>query len=112
MATITKVVRRARERTYEYHAVRFTDPGSGKEKIRYFGSLKAARAARTEIEGRVSAGTYSVDTHRLTVSALADRWRKAKYSPRRADELRATTAADYDSILARYILPRWGAVRL
>jgi len=31
MATIIKVIRRARGKAYEYHAVRFTDPGTGKE---------------------------------------------------------------------------------
>jgi hypothetical protein len=99
MATVTKVVRKARGKTYEYHAVRFTDPGTGKEKLRYFGSKKEADRARTEIDGRVTAGTYSGDSHRLTVAGLAKRWREAKYSPRRADELRSTTAADYETIL-------------
>jgi integrase len=43
---------------------------------------------------------------------IAERWRKAAYSPRRADALRSTTAADYETALEKYILPRWGAVRL
>jgi integrase len=68
--------------------------------------------ARTEIENRVTGGTYSADAHKVTVSEIAKRWRKAAYSPRRADALRSTTAADYESILTRYILPRWGAVKL
>jgi len=112
MATITKVTRRARGKAYEYHAVRFSDPGTGKEKIRYFASHKDAARARTEIENRVTGGTYSADAHKVTVSEIAKRWRKAAYSPRRADALRSTTAADYETTLTLYILPRWGAVKL
>jgi integrase len=112
MATITKVTRSARGKNYEYHAVRFTDPGTGKEKLRYFGSHKDAARARTEIENRVAGGTYSNDAHKVTVGEIAKRWRKAAYSPRRADALRSTTSADYESTLTRYILPRWGAVKL
>jgi integrase len=112
MATITKVIRRARGKAYEYHAVRFTDPGTGKEKLRYFRSHKDAARVRTEIENRVSSGTYSADAHKVTVREIAERWRLAAYSPRRADALRSTTAADYETALEKYILPRWGAVRL
>jgi integrase len=112
MATVTKVVRRARGKAYEYYAVRFTDPGTGKEKLRYFSSKKDANRARTELEGRVTTGTYSEDAHKITVRTIAERWRKAGYSPRRADELRSTTSADYETALTRYILPRWGAVRM
>src|ERR1700722_1224240 len=112
MATITKVTRSARGKRYEYHAVRFTDPGTGKEKLRYFRSHKDAARPRTEIENRVTGGTYSADAHKVTVRDIAERWRKAKYSPRRADALRSTTAADYETILTLYILPRWGAVKM
>jgi integrase len=112
MATITKVIRRARGKTYGYHAVRFVDPGSGKEKLRYFRSHKDAARARTEIENRVTGGTYSADAHKVTLREMAERWRKAKYSPRRADALRSTTAADYETTLTLYILPRWGAVKM
>jgi len=112
MATITKVIRRARGKAYEYHAVRFTDPGSGAEKLRYFKSHKDAARARTEIENRVTGGTYSADAHKVTVREIATRWRKAAYSPRRADALRSTTAADYETTLTLYLLPRWGAVKL
>jgi hypothetical protein len=87
MATITKVIRRARGKVYEYHAVRFTDPGTGKEKLRYFTSHKDAARERTEIENRVTGGTYSADAHKVTVTEIAKRWRKAAYSPRRADAL-------------------------
>ena len=73
MATITKVIRRARGKAYEYHAVRFTDPGTGKEKLRYFRSHKDAARVRTEIENRVSAGTYSADAHKVTVREIAER---------------------------------------
>jgi len=112
VANITKVIRKGRGKTYEYHAVRFSDPGTGKEKLRYFRSHKDAARVRTEIENRVSAGTYSADAHKVTVREIAERWRKAAYSPRRADALRSTTAADYETALEKYILPRWGAVRL
>lgn len=112
MATITKVIRRARGKAYEYHAVRFTDPGTGKEKLRYFRSHKDAAKARTEIENRVTGGTYSADAHKVTVREIATRWQKAAYSPRRADELRSTTIADYKTTLDLYILPRWGAVKM
>ena len=112
MATVTKVNRKVRGKTYEYHAVRFADPGTGKEKTRYFTSKKLADQARVEIEGRVVTGTYSGDAHHITVRTMANRWRKAGYSPRRADELRSTTAADYETALERYVLPRWGAVRM
>ena len=99
MATITKVTRKARGKVYEYHAVRFTDPGTGKEKLRYFRSHKDAARVRTEIENRVAGGTYSADAHKVTVREIAERWRKAAYSPRRADALRSTTAADYETTL-------------
>jgi integrase len=36
----------------------------------------------------------------------------ASGSPRRTDALRYTTAADYETILTLYILPRWGAVKM
>jgi integrase len=112
MATIRKVIRRARGKIYEYHAVCFTDPGTGAEKIRYFASHKDAARVRTEIENRVTGGTYSSDAHKMTVGEIAKRWRKAAYSPRRADALRSTTSADYETTLTLYILPRWGAVKL
>jgi len=112
MATVTTVTRKVRGKAYEYHAVRFADPGTGKEKIRYFKSEKEANRARTEIEGRVSTGTYSEDAHKVTLRTIAERWRKAAYSPRRADALRSTTVADYETALDRYILPRWGAVKM
>jgi integrase len=112
MATITKVIRKARGKAYEYHAVRFSDPGTGKEKLRYFRSEKEAKRARTDIENRVTGGTYSADAHKITVSEIATRWRKAAYSPRRADELRSTTIADYETVLKTYVLPRWGAVKM
>jgi integrase len=112
MATIRKVIRRARGKTYEYHAVCFTDPGTGAEKIRYFASHKEAARVRTEIENRVTGGTYSQDAHKVTLREIAERWRKAKYSPRRADALRSTTSADYETTLTLYILPRWGAVKM
>lgn len=48
----------------------------------------------------------------MTVRTIAERWRQAAYSPRRADVLRSTTIADYETALERYILPRWGAVRM
>jgi hypothetical protein len=112
VATVTKLTRKIRGKAYEYHAVRFTDPGTGKERIRYFRSRKEAQRARTEIEGRVATGTYAPDAHKVTVREIAERWRKAAYSPRRADELRSTTVADYETALELYVLPRWGAVRM
>jgi integrase len=112
MATIKEVTRKTGGKRYTYYAVRFSDPGTGKDKTRYCSSLKEARQTRAEIEGRLTAGTYSADSHRVTVRMMAERWRKAAYSPRRADELRSTTAADYETALERYILPRWGAVKL
>jgi integrase len=99
---VTKVTRKVRGKAYEYHAVRFSDPGTGKEKTRYFTTRKLADQARVEIEGRVVTGTYSGDSHHITVRTMANRWRKAGYSPRRADE----------TALELYVLPRWGAVRM
>src|SRR3984885_14220043 len=64
------------------------------------------------LKGGWVTGTYSGDAHHITVRKMAERWRKAGYSPRRADELRSTTAADYETALERYVLPRWGAVRM
>jgi hypothetical protein len=67
MATITKVVRTARGKTYEYHAVRFTDPGTGKEKLRYFRSHKDAARVRTEEvapEARPSPSRFARDRDR------------------------------------------------
>ena len=112
MATIVQVTRKARGKKYTYYAVRFSDPGTGKEKIRYCSSMKEARRTRADVEGRLTAGTYSTDGHRITVRTIAERWRKAAYSPRRADKLRSTTTADYETALERYVLPRWGAVKL
>jgi integrase len=112
MATLTTVTRRARGKVYNYHAVRHTDPGTGKERIRYFRSRKEAKRAQAEIEGRVAAGTYAPDAHKVTVREIAERWRQAAYSPSRTDELRSSTAADYETVLTRYVLPRWGAVRM
>ena len=112
MATITTVTRRSRGKAYEYHAVRFTDPGTGAEKLRYFKSSKEAKAALTEIATRITGGTYSGDAHKITVGEMATRWRKAAYSPRRADSLRSTTSADYETVLTRYVLKRWGAVKM
>jgi integrase len=112
VATVTKVSRKVRGKTYEYHAVRFTDPGSGKERIRYFRNHREAKRAQIEIESRTASGTYAPDAHKVTVRELAERWRKAAYSPRRADALRSTTVADYETALERYILPSWGAVKV
>lgn len=112
MATIRKVTRRARGKTYEYFAVAFSDPGTGAEKLRYFRSHKEAVRVRTDIENRVTGGTYSPDAHKVTVGEIAKRWKKANYSPRRADALRSTTVADYESVLTLHVLPRWGAVKM
>ena len=60
----------------------------------------------------MTGGTYSADAHKITVSEMVTRWRKAAYSPRRADTLRPTTSADYETVLKLYVLKRWGAVRL
>ena len=112
MAIVQRVMRTVRGKAYEYYAVRFTDPGTGKGKTRYFTSRKLAEQARVDLEGRVVGGTYSPDTHHITVRTIAERWRRAGYSPRRADELRSSTAADYETALVRYVLPRWGATRM
>src|SRR5262245_36109098 len=112
MATVRKVIRKARGKTYTYFAVAFPDPGTGQEKLRYFTTKKAADHARTELDTRLTAGTYSGDAHKVTVRDIAKRWREANYSPRRADKLRPTTVATYETALERYILPAWGAVRL
>jgi hypothetical protein len=69
VATVTKVTRKVRGKAYEYHAVRFTDPGTGKEKLRYFGTKKEADKARTDIEMRLEAGTYSGEAHKATERA-------------------------------------------
>jgi hypothetical protein len=62
MAIVQRVMRTVRGKAYEYYAVRFTDPGTGKGKTRYFSSRKLAEQARVELEGRVVGGTYSPDT--------------------------------------------------
>jgi integrase len=80
--------------------------------LRYFSSQKEAKKARTELETRVTGGTYSDESHKVTVSIIAKRWRAADYSPTRTDVLRSTTSSDYELLLNKYVLPRWGAVRL
>lgn len=112
MATVSKVTRRIRGKVYEYHAVRFTDPGTGKEKLRYFSTKKEADRARTEIETRLDGGTYSGDAHKLTMHELVKRFRKAGYFPKGEEPLRSTTVADYETALEERILPRWGATRV
>jgi site-specific recombinase XerD len=112
VATVTKVTRKVRGKAYEYHAVRFTDPGTGKEKLRYFGTKKEADKARTEIETRIEGGTYSGDTHKATVREIVKRFREAGYFPKGEEPLRSTTVKDYETALEERILPRWGATRL
>jgi len=112
MATVTTITRRARGKVYTYHAVRFTDPGTGKEQIRYFKSRKEAKRVLVEIESRVAAGTYAPEAHKITVREIAERWRNAAYSPSRTDKLRSTSTATYEAALTQYVLPRWGAVRM
>lgn len=112
MATVTKVTRKVRGKVYEYHAVRFTDPGTGKEKLRYFRSRKDAERARTEIDGRITTGTFNDEAHKATVAIIVERFRAANYFPRGEDPLRSTTVADYKTALDKYILPRWGSTRL
>ena len=73
MATVTTVTRRARGKVYTYHGVRFTDPGTGKERIRYFPNHREAKRALIEIESRTAAGTYAPDAHRITVREIAER---------------------------------------
>jgi hypothetical protein len=111
MATVTTVTRKVRGKVYKYHAVRFTDPGTGKEKLRYFSTKKEAGKERTEIEGRLDAGTYSGDSHRITVREMVERFRKAGYFPKGEEPLRSTTIADYETALEERILPKWGATR-
>jgi integrase len=112
VATVTKVTRKVRGKAYEYHAVRFTDPGTGKEKLRYFGTKKEADKARTDIEMRLEAGTYSGEAHKATVRDIVKRFREAGYFPKGEEPLRSTTVADYETALEERILPRWGATRL
>jgi integrase len=112
VATVTKVTRKVRGKAYEYHAVRFTDPGTGKEKLRYFGTKKEADKVRTEIETRLEGGTYSGEAHKATVRDIVKRFREAGYFPKGEEPLRSTTVADYETALEERILPRWGATRL
>ena len=111
MATVTKVTRKVRGKTYTYQAVRFIDPGTGKEKLRYFNTAKEARKYRTETEGRIDAGRYSSDSHRMTMRELAKKFREAKYFPKGEGALRSTTVADYETAIER-ILKDWGATRV
>ena len=106
------MTRKVRSKAYEYHAVRFTDPGTGKEKLRYFRSKKDADKARTEIETRLDGGTYSGDSHKLTMRELVKRFREAGYFPKGEEPLRSTTIADYETALKERVLPRWGATRV
>ena len=112
MATVGKVTRKVRGKTYAYHAVRFSDPGTGKEKTRYFGTAGEAKAERTKIEAAIGGGTYSGDSHNLLVRELVEKFRKADYFPKGEEPLRSTTVADYETALVERILPRWGSVRL
>jgi integrase len=112
VATVRKVIRKVRGKEYEYHAVRFTDPGTGKEKLRYFGTKKEADKARTDIETRLEAGTYSGETHKATVRDIVRRFKEAGYFPKGEEPLRSTAVADYETALEERILPRWGATRL
>ena len=70
MAIVQRVMRTVRGKAYEYYAVRFTDPGTGKGKTRYYSNRKLAEQARVELEGRVVGGTYSPDTHQITVRTI------------------------------------------
>jgi integrase len=105
------VTRKIRGKTYDYYAVRFIDPGTGKERLRYCDSRKEAARIRTDIEARLEGGTYNSDTHRILVREMVERFRKAGYFPRGQEPLRSTTVADYETALEQRILPKWGATR-
>lgn len=102
-----KVIRKVKGKAYQYYAVRFTDPGSGKPKIKYCASQQDANDFFGQISHKIKSGTYHPKAHRVTVRDVATQWRQI-HLPR----VRPTTRANYVSALDRRILKRWGAVRL
>ncbi|HXQ20566.1 MAG TPA: tyrosine-type recombinase/integrase [Candidatus Acidoferrales bacterium] len=109
--SISKVTRTSRGKAYPYFAVRFTDPGTGKECIKYFKTQREARAAEPSLRTKLSDGTFNREADSITVAELVKRWRAAGYAPRLAKgTVRPATVKCYELALRRYILPRWGAV--
>jgi len=101
------VTRKARGRTYRYWAVRFHDPGSGRNQIRYFKAKQDAKGFEAEVGQKLRQGTFHAKAHKTTVGEVAHGWRTS-HLPR----IRATTAESYRGALDNYLLPRWGRVRL
>ncbi len=107
MASTKQVTRKARGRSYAYWAVRFHDPGTGTERIRYFKQRTDAKRFEAEVTQKLDQGTFHSRAHKATVAEIASRWRDT-HLPR----VRATTAESYRGALDNFILPRWGWVRL
>jgi len=109
---IRKVTRTSRAgKLYTYYALRFKDPGTGRPQIKYYPSLREARAAAPKVLQNVAEGTYNARADSITVAELVKLWRDADYSPRRTERIRTATRISYESALTR-ILERWGTTRL
>jgi len=111
MSSIRKVERRAGGHVYHYHALRYTDPSSGKAVVRYFKTRREAIDAQLALGLAIKEGRYNARSGSVTISELAAAWRAAAYCPKKTAVVRSTTAACYELGLVR-ILKRFGAVRV
>ncbi len=108
---IRKTLRTSRGKRYTYFTIAFRDPGTGKQRVRYFKSRREAADEAPKLLQQVHEGRYNANSRTITLGELAEAWRSADYSPRRTAKIRTATRISYESALKR-ILKRWGTTRL
>jgi Phage integrase, N-terminal SAM-like domain len=91
------------------YAVMYRDP-TGKQRSRAAASMAEARSLKSELSADLRRGEYR-ETSRLTFAEYATDWMRT-YSGRTSRGLKATTLADYVSLLEHHVLPVLGHRRL
>jgi hypothetical protein len=109
---IAMVTRKSRGKVHTDYAVYYADSGTGAEGTKYFKSQSDARASEPELRLHATHGTFNRDADSAMVCDGVKRWHAADQAPRKTKKVRPATATSCALALERYILPRWGAVRL
>jgi integrase len=91
------------------YTVKYRDP-AGKQRSRSAATMAEARSLKAELSADLRRGEYR-ETSRLTFAEYAADWMRT-YSGRTSRGLKATTLADYVSLLEHHVLPVLGHRRL
>ncbi|MBM5813121.1 MAG: site-specific integrase, partial [Gammaproteobacteria bacterium] len=92
-------------------AASFVGP-DGRRKLRYCATRKAAEQLLAAAQVAVSRGEYVNPSQSRTVGEVLDDWLGARRADFAAGNLKPATARDYEAIVAIYLRPAFGSLRL